>query len=41
MDVLGREFIPRLQHRIGPDGVNTILQQAPQRFLTWTDPGQA
>jgi phosphotriesterase-related protein len=40
MDVLGREFIPRLQRRIGPDGVNIILQQAPQRFLTWTDPGQ-
>jgi predicted metal-dependent phosphotriesterase family hydrolase len=41
MDVLGREFIPRLQRRIGPDGVNIILQQAPRRFLTWSDPDQA
>jgi 5-phospho-D-xylono-1,4-lactonase len=36
MDVLGREFTPRLQRRIGPDGVNVMLQQTPQTFLSWS-----
>ena len=40
MDVLGREFIPRLRHRIGDDGVSMILRQAPQRFLAWGEPDQ-
>lgn len=34
MDVLGREFIPRLAGRIGEEGVAVVLQQAPQTFLT-------
>ena len=33
MDVLGHEFIPRLRHRIGDDGVATVLQKSPQAFL--------
>ena len=41
MDVLGREFIPRLRRRIGLDAVNVILQQTPQAFLTWSDPEQS
>ncbi len=41
MDVLGREFIPRLRRRIGPGGVDLILQQTPQTFLTWSDIYQA
>lgn len=41
MDVLGREFIPRLGQRIGHDGVNIILKRAPQKFLTWSAPRRA
>lgn len=39
MDVLGREFIPRLQRRIGQDGVTAMLQGAPQAFLARAAPG--
>jgi phosphotriesterase-related protein len=33
MDVLGREFVPRLRRRIGDDGVTTVMQRAPQTLL--------
>jgi phosphotriesterase-related protein len=38
MDVLGREFLPRLRRRIGPEGVTTVLRRAPQTFLAKSDP---
>jgi predicted metal-dependent phosphotriesterase family hydrolase len=33
MDVLGREFLPRLQRRIGDTAVTTLLVDTPARFL--------
>lgn len=33
MDVLGREFIPRLHRRLGDDAVRAVLRTAPQMFL--------
>jgi phosphotriesterase-related protein len=33
MDVLGREFIPRLRRRLGDDAVRTVLETAPQTLL--------
>lgn len=34
MDVLGREFIPRVEKLLGRDVVNTILREAPANVLT-------
>jgi 5-phospho-D-xylono-1,4-lactonase len=33
MDVLGREFLPRLRHRIGEEPVDAITRANPARFL--------
>ncbi|MGP4004911.1 hypothetical protein [Streptomyces sp. 4N124] len=33
MDVLGREFVPRLRRRLGHEAVETVLRYAPQTLL--------
>jgi phosphotriesterase-related protein len=33
MDVLGREFVPRLRRRLGDEAVETVLRYAPQALL--------
>ncbi|AMM20317.1 hypothetical protein AX769_09265 [Frondihabitans sp. PAMC 28766] len=34
MDVLGRQFVPRLAKRVGTDAVHALLVDTPARFLT-------
>ncbi|GCE02226.1 phosphotriesterase family protein [Embleya hyalina] len=36
MDVLGRDFVPRLRRRLGDEAVRTVLETTPQRLLTPT-----
>lgn len=38
MDVLGRDFVPRLRKRVGAEAVDTILVDTPSRFLTLEGP---
>ena len=37
MDVLGRDFLPRLRRRIGDQPVNVITRTNPARFLATKD----
>jgi phosphotriesterase-related protein len=38
MDVLGRDFVPRLRRRLGDDAVRTLLVDAPARLLRLVEP---
>jgi hypothetical protein len=33
MDVLGRDFVPRLRRRLGHEAVETVLRHVPQALL--------
>lgn len=33
MDVLGRDFVPRLRRRLGAGAVDTVLRHVPQALL--------
>jgi hypothetical protein len=33
MDVLGRDFLPRLERRLGRDVVDLVMRDAPAAFL--------